>query len=154
MPFIQKFAFLTVLGALGCATLAGPTEARAPVKDLKVHWITVATDPHKTYDLVRYTVADLGFKQAAGLHDILSAASLRGLDPCPDSLGIPIRLQYGDQPEGEVLYLGMNEVMSHGNTESIYRMVTARYHTIMDTTYVGDGIKFEPYAEFIFLRRP
>ncbi len=157
MKIIHKFALFIILSSLlatGCAVLARTVEPAAPVKDPKTHWMTVATDAQASYPLVRYKVADLGFKEPAILPEIFIAASRHGLDLCPDKLGIPIRTQYGDQPEGEVLYVGMKTVSEGYEGPSIYVVQrSAQGKRSMDAVLVEKDSEFAPSTEFIFVRR-
>ena len=58
-------------------------------------------------DLVRVTVAGLGFKQGARRDQIYERARELGLELCPPEVGPQLRLQYKDQPIGEWLLIAM-----------------------------------------------
>ncbi|MFA6397469.1 MAG: hypothetical protein WDK96_01315 [Candidatus Paceibacterota bacterium] len=55
--------------------------------------------------LIKVTVADLGFRDGAIYPDICDRAEALDLDYCPYEAGPQLRLQYQDQPEGEKLHI-------------------------------------------------
>jgi hypothetical protein len=62
-------------------------------------------------DLVILSVFDLGFgKQGASIKDIFARAELLGFALCPPEVGPQLRLQYLDQPPGEVLHIAMQPI--------------------------------------------
>src|SRR3989338_7539783 len=62
-------------------------------------------------NLVRMTVADLGFEFNATTEDIYARAKELGLDLCPAEVGPELRLQYPDQPLGEWSNVAMKPIM-------------------------------------------
>src|SRR6516162_10106851 len=59
-------------------------------------------------DLVVLSISALGLgKQGASLKDIYARAKLLGFALCPPEVGPQLRLQYIDQPLGEVLHIAM-----------------------------------------------
>ena len=61
-------------------------------------------------DLVKVTVAELGFPNGATVRDIYEAALKRGLVRCPNEVGPQLRRQYLDQPMGEWILVGMEPI--------------------------------------------
>jgi hypothetical protein len=61
-------------------------------------------------ELVIVSVADLGFKERATCKDIYNRAKELGLDLCPAEVGPQLRLQYKDQPKGEMILIGMEPI--------------------------------------------
>jgi hypothetical protein len=49
---------------------------------------------------VEVSVADLGLTEGATFADIVERAAIQGLTPCPLELGVHLRLELVDQPEG------------------------------------------------------
>ena len=67
---------------------------------------TVATKRTEV-NLVVKSVSELGFENGALLKQIYEAAGKRDLKLCPNEVGPQLRLQYKDQPNGEVLVIAM-----------------------------------------------
>jgi hypothetical protein len=66
-------------------------------------------------DLVVVAVTDLGFGEAgAPLGDVYTRAEQLGLALCPAEVGPYLRLQYLQQPVGEILQIAMNPVTTYG----------------------------------------
>ncbi len=113
---------------------------------------TVATKETEV-DLVKVTVAELGFKDGATYRDICQRAKELGLDLCPAEVGPQLRLQYQDQPLSEWLIIAMESISdSHGGLGVFH---VGRY---------GDGLWLDSNdghpdyfwnggAQFVFLRR-
>ena len=76
---------------------------------------TAATEESEV-DLVKVTVAELGFK-GAQRDQIYARAKELGLELCPAEVGPQLRLQYQDQPNGEWITVAMEEPIhaSDGN---------------------------------------
>jgi len=70
---------------------------------------TVATEETEL-DLVVVSVAELGFKDGATREQIYARAKELGLDLCPAEVGPQLRLQYKDQPNGELLVIAMEPI--------------------------------------------
>jgi len=60
--------------------------------------------------LVVLSVRELGFPRGAQLQDIYRAADSQGLGLCPAEVGPQLRLQYPDQPNGELLEIAMEPI--------------------------------------------
>ena len=65
-------------------------------------------------DLVKVTVAELGFKKGARRDQIYERAKELGLELCPPEVGPQLRLQYQDQPNGEWILIGMEPIAGSG----------------------------------------
>ena len=67
-------------------------------------------------DLIKVTVAELGFKKGARRDQIYERAKELGLQLCPPEVGPQLRLQYQDQPNNEWILVGMEPITdSDGN---------------------------------------
>lgn len=61
-------------------------------------------------ELINVSVAELGFKNCATRADIYKKALELGLELCPNEVGPQLRLQYRDQPKGELLLIAMEPI--------------------------------------------
>ena len=61
-------------------------------------------------DLVKVTVAELGFTKGARRDQIYERAKELGLVLCPSEVGPQLRLQYQDQPSGDWVFIGMEPI--------------------------------------------
>ena len=61
-------------------------------------------------DLVKVTVAELGFKNGAQRNQIYDRAKELDLELCPPEVGPQLRLQYKDQPLNEWILIGMEPI--------------------------------------------
>ncbi|MFA4999001.1 MAG: hypothetical protein WC514_03200 [Candidatus Paceibacterota bacterium] len=71
-------------------------------------------------DLVKVTVADLGFKKGARRDQIYDRAKDLGLELCPPEVGPQLRLQYRDQPNGEWALIGMELITGSGGGLGVF----------------------------------
>jgi hypothetical protein len=69
----------------------------------------VATEKTEV-DLVKVTVAELGFKKGARYGQIWERARELGLEPCSPEVGPQLRLQYQDQPNEEMIIVVMTAI--------------------------------------------
>ena len=82
----------------------------------------LTTKPTKI-NLVRISVAKLGFKKGAYRKDIYERALELGLKLCPLEVSPYLRLQYKDQPRLESLQIGMKHQKDRKNHMSEFRIV-------------------------------
>jgi len=67
-------------------------------------------------DLIKVTVAELGFKEGVRRDQIYERAKEFGLELCPAEVGPQLRLRYKDQPNGEWILVAMEPIFaSDGN---------------------------------------
>lgn len=71
-------------------------------------------------ELVRLTVAELGFPKRATREDIYNRAKERGLDLCPAEVGPRLRLEYKDQPKGEWLRVAIDPIRVLGGDPDVW----------------------------------
>lgn len=74
----------------------------------------VAAAEETEVDLVKVTIAELGFTKGATHERIYSRAKKLGLELCPSEVGPQLRLQYKDQPKDEEVRVGMKPIRSSG----------------------------------------
>jgi hypothetical protein len=150
---MKKPFFAIIFCLFGCGTSLFGLADDKPAKDLSRQWMTVETKPGNRVDLVRYTVRQLGFGQAATWGQIIGAASERGLRLCPESAGIPLRLAYGDQPDGEMLYIAMDPIAESYKAPSIYTIVSSGGRNALGVFAVSEKHAFPPDTIFVFMNR-
>ncbi len=75
----------------------------------------VAQKTKEKINLVRLSVADLGFPSGASTEQIYQAAEKLSLELCPPEVGPHLRLQYEDQPKGEYIAIAMKPIMTDGS---------------------------------------
>ena len=79
----------------------------------------VATEETEV-DLVKVTVAELGFKKGARRNQIYERARDLGLELCPPEVGPQLRLQYQDQPNGEWILVAMEPIVDSGGDPELF----------------------------------
>ncbi len=82
---------------------------------------TVATK-ETVVELVRVTVAELGFQNGARRDEIYARALGFGLGKCSAEVGPQLRLQYVDQPLGEWIRVGMEPIAGSGGTAALFNV--------------------------------
>ncbi|MCX6760370.1 MAG: hypothetical protein NTW46_03450 [Candidatus Nealsonbacteria bacterium] len=111
----------------------------------------VATE-EKEVDLVKVTVAELGFNKGARRDQIYERARELGLEPCPSEVGPQLRLQYKDQPNNEWILIGMDPIChSDGGLRvfSVERDDSVRW---LYGHYDGPGSVWGPGFRWAFVR--
>ena len=93
---------------------------------------TVATKETEV-DLVKVSVAELGFEQGARRDQIFERAKELGLELCPAEVGPQLRSQYKDQPNGEWLLIGMKPIVGSDGRPRVF--------------FVGRGVLFSLYGK-------
>jgi len=71
-------------------------------------------------NLVKVTVAELGFPNSATRAQICEAALKQGLFLCPAEVGPQVRLQYLDQPRGDWFRIGMEPIPDSGGDPNVF----------------------------------
>lgn len=79
--------------------------------------------PRETHQLIRLTVADLGFSNGATTKEIFDRAIALGLDFCPPEVGSEYRISYTDQPMGEWVRIGMKQIKGSYGLSYIFGVV-------------------------------
>jgi hypothetical protein len=74
-------------------------------------------------ELVKVSVAELGFKNGANRKDIYNRALELGLKLCPNEVGPALRLQYTDQPMEEWLLVAMKPITDSDGCLGVFETV-------------------------------
>ncbi len=93
--------------------------------------------------LVAPTVADLGFEGSASYQDIRARAKELGLSDCPAGAVLQLRSEYSDQPNGEMLLIGMEPVRNSTGGFYIFSLESQNDRRIL-TTVDGNPQKIYP----------
>ena len=96
-------------------------------------------------DLVKVTVAELGFKEGATREQIYARAKELGLEICPPEVGPQLRLQYKGQPMNEWLLIGMESVRDSDGALHVFYVVRHASGFWLDRHY-GSPDYFWPTA--------
>ena len=103
--------------------------------------------------LVNVSVADLGFKNGAKYGNICAKAKEIGLEFCPNEVGPQLRLQYKDQPKGELLRIVMEPIIDSDGGFNIFG-VTHNNHDLWLICPHGYSDRFwSAHHRFVFCFR-
>lgn len=113
----------------------------------------VTVGPRESIELVRVTVAELGFAKGATRQEIYQRAFDLGLSLCPAEVGPQLRLQYKDQPMGEWLLIGMEPIADSDGYPLVFLVERGRYGLWLSGRYgLADGF-WNPDGVWVFARR-
>lgn len=112
---------------------------------------TVATEETEL-DLVVISVAELGFKNAAPREEIYARGDERGLDLCPAEVGPQLRLQYKDQPNGE-LFVAMEPITGSIGYLSLFRVERSASTLLLSCYSASPACVWGTGTRFVFSRR-
>jgi hypothetical protein len=73
-------------------------------------------------ELVLLSAADLGVESESSLADVYKRARQVGLELCPAEVGPQLRLDYRNQPLGEVLHIAMQPVAMYSKEPTIFAL--------------------------------
>lgn len=113
---------------------------------------TVAT-AEEDVDLVRLSVADLGFKEGARYDAICARAIEMGLELCPAEVGPQLRLQYPDQPRDEWFLIAMEAIRGSGGSLSVFLVGHGGGGRWLDSYYGGPDSFWCAGSQFVFRAR-
>ena len=104
-------------------------------------------------NLVRMTVADLGFESSATTEEIYARANELGLDLCPAEVGPQLRLQYPDQPVGEWLRVAMEPILASDGDLGIFGLGYGEVGRWLKTNDGRPEFEWYPGVPFLFVPR-
>ncbi len=104
-------------------------------------------------DVVRLTVADLGFNGNATTEQIFNRAEQLGLELCPPAVGPHYRLQYKDQSMNEWLRIAMKQISDRNGRPSVFDLGHDASGLRLDDSWARPTIKWDPDDEFVFRLR-
>ena len=104
-------------------------------------------------DMIRLTVADLGFPNGATKEQIYKRKEELGLDLCPAEVGPNYRLQYADQPIGEYVYVGMEPILGTGGDPRVFSVGRGGGGSWLGSGWARPGSQFSSGLLFLFRSR-
>ena len=107
----------------------------------------------KKFDLVSFSVEQLGFPGSATTAEIYQRADELGLKLCPAEVGPLLRLAYKDQKEGEYLLVAMKPILSTGGNPRLFGLGRRSGGVWLDTNWVNPGNRWFPQHRFVFSRK-
>ena len=110
---------------------------------------TVATEGIEV-DLVKVTVAELGFKKGARRDQIYERAKELGLELCPPEVGPQLRLQYHDQPNGEWLFIGMEPIADSVGDLNVFYVKRNDSELWLNSDWSNPGNVWNPDDQWVF----
>jgi hypothetical protein len=106
-----------------------------------------------TYNLVSFTVEQLGFPQGAKLRDIYAKAKELGLELCPAEVGPLLRLQYTNQPDNNYLRIAMEPISGADGSPALFDVYRYDGSFWLYFSYGFPGREWDSDFQFVFLRR-
>jgi len=110
---------------------------------------TAATEATEI-DLVKVTVAELGFKEGARRDQIYERAKELGLELCPSEVGPQLRLQYQDQPNNEWLLIGMKPIADSDGDLGVFCVRRGDSELWLGSGWSHPGGVWDPGSRWVF----
>jgi hypothetical protein len=104
-------------------------------------------------DLVVVSAFELGFgKQGASLKDIYARAKSLGFALCPPEVGPQLRIQYLEQPPGEVLHIAMEPIAKYDGDLVSLALENGDWGFVLFGYYVSSVEVMYSRALFVFVK--
>jgi hypothetical protein len=104
-------------------------------------------------DTVRLKVGDLGLSGYPTTDQVYRKAQELGLDLCPAEVGPRLRLQYTDQPMGEWVYVGMEQINDLNGNPNVFGLERHVDGLWLDGIWALPDDGWSPNNEFVFCLR-
>jgi hypothetical protein len=104
----------------------------------------------KEIQLIKISVAELGFKIGATYRNLCLRAKEIGLTLCPSEVGPQLRLQYKDQPSGECLNIGMEPILGSNGLVCIFTIKQDGHRSVLGDKSGVSGFFVDSMDYFIF----
>jgi hypothetical protein len=108
---------------------------------------------NKEYNLVSFSVENLGFPNGATTQEIYQKATELGLEICPAEVGPLLRLNYPDQPNGEYLWVAMESIITSDGNQHVFSVRHGHGELKLNTHWDSPGGRWDGGHRFVFLRR-
>lgn len=103
------------------------------------------------YELVRFTVGQLGFPNGATTDEIYKKADELGLELCPAKVGPHLRLQY---PGKEWMLIAMKQIIDRDDDPTLFSLAWNGELLILNGYYAKPYSRWDGHNEFVFRFRP
>ncbi len=104
--------------------------------------------------LVKISVAELRFKRGAFRSQIYERALSSGLlSLCPAEVGPNLRLQYSDQPDGELIFLAMEPINDSHDNLNIFALGRSGPELWLEGVSYVEGFCY-PFTQWVFCLPP
>jgi len=111
-----------------------------------------AADEDTEVDLVKVTVAELGFKNGARHNQIYERAKELGLGLCPPEVGPQLRLQYQDQPNGEWILVAMEPIVDSDGDPRLFLVERSDSGLWLSSFWGDPGGFWDAGRQWVFCR--
>lgn len=114
---------------------------------------TAATEESEM-DLIKVTVAELGFKEGARYDQIYERAKELGLELCPPEVGPQLRLQYQrqDREYGERILIAMEPIIDSDGDPRLFLVESDRNGLKLNSLWGYPGSYWSDNHQFVFCR--
>ena len=109
-------------------------------------------DEETEIDLVKVTVAELGFKDGARRDQIGKRAEELGLELCPAEVGPQLRLQYPDQPNGEWISVAIKPILDSDGRPRVFYVVCDDFGLRLDSRWRYPDYVWNAGHQWVFCR--
>ena len=104
-------------------------------------------------DSIKRSVADLGLPEGPTTEEIYAAARESGLDLCPAWVGPQLRLDYDDQPDGEILTIAMEPITDDVGEPCVFGVDRSGSERRLSSRIVHPGVHWNAGTPWVFALR-
>lgn len=102
----------------------------------------------KQYDLVRLSVAQLGFTITATIQEIYNKAQQLGLELCPAEVGPQLRLQYNSK---DLMFIAMNQILDRYGYQLVFDLDFRAGRLELGGYGASPGSRWGSHSVFVFV---
>jgi len=113
--------------------------------------VKTSKQPQET-EIIRLSVADLGFNKATRYDELCAKAKQLGLELCPAEVGPALRLQLKDQPLGDWFRVAMEPLSGSGGDPSLFILYRNEDGRWLNTNNGYPDSEWDPEVSFVFVR--
>jgi len=140
-------------------TIQTPTQAEAKLKEKAIYLSDYGKDllyktefsaSKESYQLVRFTVGELGFPNGATTDEVYAKAKTLGLDLCPAEVGPQLRLSYSG---GEWMFIAMKQILVRGGRPHVFYLYSGDDGLRLYGDYAEPAYRWGAGGSFVFCLR-